>query len=59
MMDGDIGGYIIWHSFIRAVMMLGTSGNTDRWLQSGQAPSIGWVRAINSVLNPKTKVWMV
>jgi len=33
MMDSDVTGFVVWHAFIRAVIVLGLAENTERWLQ--------------------------
>src|SRR5215210_7756709 len=51
MMDGGIGGYLLWYSFIRSVMILGFSGDSNRWLQTVR--HIALSAAIDSVVGPK------
>jgi len=33
MMDSSITGFVVWHAFIKAVMVLGIDPRTERWLQ--------------------------
>jgi hypothetical protein len=50
MMDGSIGGYLMWHSFIRSVMILGFSGDSNRWLQLDR--HIALAAEIDSTVHP-------
>ena len=51
MMDGGIGGYLLWHSFIRSVMILGFSEDSNRWLQVDR--HVALAAAIDSIVGPK------
>lgn len=33
MMDSSVTGFVVWHAFIKAVMVLGFDPRTERWLQ--------------------------
>ena len=33
MMDSRVEGYVVWHAFIRAVVLLELDDNKDKWLQ--------------------------
>lgn len=33
MMDSSVTGFLVWHAFIKAVMVLGFDQRTERWLQ--------------------------
>jgi len=50
MMDGGIGGYLLWYSFLRSVMILGFSGDSGRWLQTVRYVALA--AAIESVIGP-------
>jgi len=51
MMDGGIVGYLLWYSFIRSVMILGFSGDSNRWLQTVR--HVALAAAIDSVVRSK------
>jgi hypothetical protein len=51
MMDGQIGMYRMWHSFIRSVMILGFSGDSNRWLQLDR--HVALAAEIDTIVDPK------
>jgi hypothetical protein len=48
MMDSSITGFIVWHAFIRAVLVLNHDNQAERWLQLDRY--IGLAAAILSTL---------
>jgi hypothetical protein len=51
MMDGELGMYRMWHSFIRSVMILGFSGDINRWLQLDR--HVALAAEIDTIVDPK------
>lgn len=33
MMDSELTGFVVWHAFIRAAVVLEVTGTVDRWLK--------------------------
>jgi hypothetical protein len=48
MMDSSVTGFIVWHAFIRAVLVLNPDNQAERWLQLDRC--IGLAAAILSTL---------